>query len=257
MNQYRKKVRNACEKFNNEFLTMFEDMMNKNEISKINIKKNVKKISFVPIKLNDNNQPCVILGKHVNGKRKNQFNFLGGLTRSDNWKEWIAKSYEDRMYIISNTLFNEVYEEFGIILDCENLRKCLIDVKRADTFLLFYVSIHNIDFNTWKENQENINSYSEISQKFKEISEIQEFSLDFIENEYERLRDPTSEKFDFYVEGEELIVSRYVISMIRQLKKNCEKLNDCKGIKLENFEVIPIQDVFGVRDVLNNSITEN
>jgi hypothetical protein len=256
MNPFLVNLKDAQDKFNKEFPSMFEDMMNKNEISKINLKKNVKKVSFVPLKLNSNGDPYVILGKHTRRKRKDQFNFLGGGTGSNEWKEWISKPHEERVHIVSNTLFIEVYEEFHIMLTCENLRKCLIDVKRADTFLLFYVHIDNIDYEDWTNNQNDIMSYREISLPYKEISTIDEFSLEFIQSEYDRLKDPSTGKFEFYVIGERLKVSRYVISMVRQMTKVCEKLNSNEPIDFKEFATIPIQKVFEACDHNENELFE-
>ena len=254
MNPFLKNLKDAQDKFNKEFPNMFEDMIQNNEISKINLKKNVKKVSFVPVKLTSNEDPCVVLGKHVRGKRRKQFNFLGGGTNSPEWKDWIVKTYEERVYIVSNTLFNEVYEEFHILLTCENLRKCLIDVKRADTFLLFYVHVNNIDYNDWTIKQNEIMNYEEISSSYKEISTINEFPLEFIQSEYERLKDPITGKFEFYVNGERLKVSRYVISMVRQMLKVCEKLKDHQSIDFKEFDIIPVLSVFEVSEQIENQI---
>jgi hypothetical protein len=244
MNFFRKDLQDARDKFNREFPNMFENMMNEKEISNINLKKNVKKVSFVPIKLNDNGIPGVILGKHLVGKRKDQFSFLGGGTGSGEWKEWIKKSHEERVYIISNSLFSEVYEEFHIVLRCEILRKCLFDVKRADTFLLFYVNIDNIDYEKWNSEQSDIIQCSKVARRYKEISEINDFSLEFIQSEYDRLKDPSTGKFEFHVDNEDLIVSRYVISMVRQMIKVCEKLENCKAIDFNYFKTISVIKVY-------------
>jgi hypothetical protein len=249
MNPSQKILKDARDKFNSEFCNMFEDMIYKNEISKINLKKNVKKVSFVPIKLDDNGDPHVVIGKHTRRKRKNQFNFLGGGTGSPEWKLWIAKSYMERVYIVSSTLFDEVYEEFRIVLTCENLRKCLIDVKRADTFLLFYVHIENIDYEDWNTKQTEVMRYNEISLPYKEISTIKEFPLSFIKDEYERLKDPITGKFEFYVVGEKITVSRYVISMIRQMIKICEKIKNHQSIDFKEFDTISVQSLFDINEV--------
>lgn len=244
MNIFRKNLKDECDKFNEEFPSMFEDMMNKNEISNINLKKNVKKVTFVPIKLKNDGIPHVILGKHLVGKRKDQYSFLGGGTGAGEWKDWIKKSYNERMTIVSNSLFSEVYEEFHIILSCDILRKCLFDVKRADTFLLFYVNIDNINYEEWNAVQAEINQCSNVARRYKEISEISDFPLEFIQNEYDRLKDPITGKFQFHVDNEELIVSRYVISMARQMIKVCEKLKNYKGVNFNDFKTISVIKIY-------------
>jgi len=147
------------------------------------------------------------------------------------------------------TLFDEVYEEFRIVLTCENLRKCLIDVKRADTFLLFYVHIENIDYEDWNTKQNEVMRYNEISLPYKEISTIKEFPLSFIKDEYERLKDPITGKFEFYVVGEKITVSRYVISMIRQMIKICEKIKNHQPINFKEFDTISVQSLFDINEV--------
>jgi hypothetical protein len=213
--------------FINNFDAMISDLLSKNRIVPFGLKKHVSKISFVPINIK-NDTAYVTLGKHARGKRRKQFNFFGGGTNCE-LNEWEKKKDSERMNIVSSTLFDEVYEEFGIMLNIECLSKSLLDVKRAGNFLLFYVNIYNISKEDWNIMQNNRKTIENVERKYTEISEIEDFDINYIRSEYDRIKDPETGKILFFVENENITVSRYVISMSRHLKDMYTKLNKYNG----------------------------
>jgi hypothetical protein len=198
----------------------------------------------VPI-YNKNDSTFISLGKHVRGKRKRQFNFFGGGTSCE-LENWEKKNDNERMYIIASTLFDEVYEEFGILLNIKCLTNSLLDVKRAGNFLLFYVHIYNINKEDWNIMQNNRKTIENIERKYTEICEIDEFDVQYIQSEYDRLKDPETGKILFYVENENIKVSRYVISMSIHLKDMSLKLSKYSNTKdfgtdIKEYNVIPLE----------------
>jgi hypothetical protein len=210
---------------------MISDLVSKNRILRFSLKKHISKVSFVPMN-SKNGSAFVTLGKHIRGKRRKQFNFFGGGTSCE-LEIWEKKKDAERMNIVSSTLFDEVYEEFGIVLNIDCLSKSLLDVKRAGNFLLFYVNIYNINKEDWNTMQNNRKNIENIERKYTEISELDDFDLNYIQSEYDRLKDPETGKILFYVENENIKVSRYVISMSKHLKDMSVKLS--KYTELGNF----------------------
>jgi hypothetical protein len=209
------------------FDSLISDLVSKNKIVRFGLKKHVSKVSFVPM-YNKNDTAYVTLGKHTRGKRRKQFNFFGGGTSCE-LKDWEKKKDVERMNIISSTLFDEVYEEFGIMLNIEGLSKSLLDVKRAGNFLLFYVNIYNINKENWNSMQNNRKNIENVERKYTEMSELDDFDIQYIQSEYDRIKDPETGKILFHVENEHITVSRYVISMSKHLKEMHSKLKKYDG----------------------------
>jgi hypothetical protein len=228
---YKKDFFEHRQTFINNFHDMISDLISKNRILRFSLKKHISKVSFVPIH-NKNGSAFVTLGKHVRGKRRKQFNFFGGGSNCE-LEIWEKKNDIERMNVISSTLFDEVYEEFGIVLNIDCLAKSLLDVKRAGNFLLFYVNIYNINKEDWNTMQNNRKNIENIERKYTEILELDDFDLNYIQSEYDRLKDPETGKILFYVENENITVSRYVISMSKHLKDMSVKLS--KYTELGNF----------------------
>jgi hypothetical protein len=216
-----------------------------NLITKFSLKRYVSKVSFVPLNLKDE-EAFVTLGKHSTEKRKDQFNFIGGGTKCPK-EEWDFKNDSEKMNIISRALFEEVYEEFGIMLNWTFFNQSLIDVKRSGAFLLFYLNICNINPETWRNMQNDRFNIENLGRKYKEICDVKEYNLTFIQEEHERLKDPETNKVSFYIEGEIIEVSRYVISMNRHMIEMIEKIKDKKedfAVDIKNFKAIPLKYIY-------------
>lgn len=231
------------------FITNFQfcivKMIKNNEVTKFSFKKFVSKVTFVPLNIKDD-EAFVTLGKHVYGKRKDQYNFIGGGT-SCSEKDWDYKSDYEKISIVASALFDEVYEEFGIMLNWEDFKRSLIDVKRAGSFLLFYVNIVNIDPKKFKNMYEDRLNIENLGGRYKEIEEIKDYSLNYIKSEYERLKDPETNKIQFYVNDEFIEVSRYVISMTKHIFDMIDKIKSCKDsytTDIDKFKAIPLKNIY-------------
>jgi hypothetical protein len=243
---HKKEFLECRQSFITNFDTMISDLISKNRIVRFGLKKHVSKVSFVPIHIK-NNTACITLGKHARGKRRKQFNFFGGGTSCE-VNDWEKKKDAERMNIISTTLFDEVYEEFGLMLNSEGLAKSLLDVKRAGNFLLFYVNIYNINKEDWNTMQNNRKNIENIERKYTEMSEIDDFDIQYIQSEYDRIKDPETGKILFYVENEHITVSRYVISMSKHLKDMSVKLSKYTeignfGTDIKEYNDIPLETI--------------
>jgi hypothetical protein len=231
--------------FIKDFQYYMSKIMKSDRITKFSLKKYVSKVTFVPLNIK-NEDGYVTLAKHTFGKRKDQFNFIGGGTNIEE-EEWDYKSENDKMFIVAKSLFDEVYEEFGVMLNWENFNKSLIDIKRAGLFLLFYVNIVNINPEFWKNMQEDRKNIQNLSKKYTEIDEIKDYNLNFIKNEYERLKDPETNKITFYVKDEIIEVSRYVISMTKHMKDMINKIKVNENLystDVKNFKSIPLKRIY-------------
>jgi hypothetical protein len=230
----------------NNFITNFEfcmiKMLRNNDITKFSLKKHVSKVSFVPLYIKDD-QAFVSLGKHTFGKRKDQYNFIGGGTSCIE-EDWDFKNDFEKLNIIASALFDEVFEELGIMLNWDYFKQCLLDVKRSGSFLLFYVHICDIDPEVWKNMQNDRLNIEKLRMRYTEISDIKNYDLKFIQNEYERVKNPKTNKIDFYVKDEIIEVSRYVLSMNRHMSEMIEKVknnSNCFAIDVKKFKSIPLK----------------
>ena len=93
---------NEYNNYRNNFITDFKFFMNKmmksDKITKFSLKKFVSKVSFVPINIKEEGA-FITLGKHVFGKRKDQFSFIGGGTSCDE-DTWNLKKDHEKMIVI-------------------------------------------------------------------------------------------------------------------------------------------------------------
>jgi 8-oxo-dGTP pyrophosphatase MutT (NUDIX family) len=229
----------------NNFITDFQycmiKMIRNEDITKFSIKKRVFKVSFVPIYLKDR-EAFVTLAKHNSGKRKDQYSFIGGGTDCSE-EDWTFKKDYEKIQIIARTLFDEVYEEFGIMLNWEYFKQSLIDVRRTGSFLLFYVNITDIEPESWKNMQNERINIPNLGRRFLEIEEIKNYNLNIIKNEYERLKDLDTNKIVFYIKDEMIEISRYVISMNRHLSEMVDKIKKNTNNNLTSiykFKSIPL-----------------
>ena len=233
----------------NDFITNFQHcivkMIKTDQVTKFSFRKYVSKVSFVPLNIREN-EAFVTLGKHTFGKRKNQFNFIGGGTSCSS-DDWDYKSDHQKIGIVASALFDEVYEEFGIMLNWENFRQSLIDIKRAGSFLLFYVNIVNIDPKKWKSMQDDRLTIENLERKYNEMEEIKDYNLDYIKSEYERLKDEETHKVKFYIKDEVIEVSRYVISMTKHMNDMINKIKSNQDLyctNIDKFKSIPLKHIY-------------
>jgi hypothetical protein len=241
--EFVKEYKNDRKNFIMEFEYRINRMLINNEITKFSFKRYVSKIAFVPI-FTEENKNYVTLAKHSRGKRKNQYSFIGGGTSDCDKNEWEYKTITQRANIVASALFDEVYEEFGIVLNWEYFGKALIDIKRAGDFLIFYVNITNITPEFWRNIQNEREKIENLRKRYLEISEIKNYDITFIQSEYERLKDKETNKIDFYINDEVIEVSRYVISMSRHIFEMSQKIiqnPNQYNINIDKFKIIPLK----------------
>lgn len=130
--------------FVNEIVPFLKEKINPDEV--------VKGVSYIPVLENGN---VLVLGRENSGSYKHKVNFFGG-SLQDKSTNPEHPTYED----IANGLFEEVAEEFGVILKANELKKYLIDIYRATarrkngqspvSTLMFLVAYRDFNSDIWK-----------------------------------------------------------------------------------------------------------
>ena len=144
----------------------------------------VKGVSFVPVhrygagraELID--KVCVVLGKERDGIYKDKYNFFGGkLEKSwSNILHWGLVPTKEKVHCIISTLFDEVAEEFGIILEPEEFIKSCLSVTRHGPSLVFWchmVGVNRADWNAIMSDPKRTTAW-----KYQEMSAIEHIPVD-------------------------------------------------------------------------------
>lgn len=133
-----------------------------------NIKYDVKGVSIVPIDRHHfKNNPSLVLGRERAGVYRNKFNFFGGKTESR------GRFLDDKCRIVAETLFDETFEELGLVLN-ENLEKCNPYIIMHKQSVLFLVFIKNINKQWWLDLMEHRKELNDnLKWKYQEMNEIE------------------------------------------------------------------------------------
>ena len=117
----------------------------------------VKGVSFVPIHRYGTGRAelvdkiCVVLGKERGGVYKDRYNFFGGKLEKS-WSDsipWPTVPTAEKVLWILLTLFDEVAEEFGIMLEPEDFIKSCVSVTRHGASLVFWCHMTGVNRGTW------------------------------------------------------------------------------------------------------------
>jgi|JI9StandDraft_1071089.scaffolds.fasta_scaffold132523_2 8-oxo-dGTP pyrophosphatase MutT (NUDIX family) len=171
-------------------------------------------VSFVPLYINTLNKQlfgktCILVGKETSGLYFNKYNFFGGKLMGSP-----PMSNKQRILL---TLWNEVYEELGLILQPELFLKSLLDIiivpfQNDSVSILFVCHIHSIPVAFInKELSARLNS--DLEDRFKEISQV----------------------YDLQLEEQQNDISDYVKTCIPLVKKSVSKMSINNNIHIQEF----------------------
>lgn len=131
--------------FVNEMLDFLKEKIQPDEVA--------KGVSFIPVLENGDK---LVLGRENSGHYRHKVNFFGG-SLQDKSSNPDHPTYED----IAGGLFEEVAEEFGVLLKSKEVKKYLIDIYRATArrrngqppvvTLMFLVAYRDFDSDVWKK----------------------------------------------------------------------------------------------------------
>ena len=135
--------------------------------------KKVYGVSLVPIHVYSAGRPeligkkCMVLGKERAGIYTGEFNFFGGKA-------------DDKAGPLADVLFEETYEEFGIILTPDLFHRSLVDrfavPIRDGVSLLFVCHITGISQRWWTQNV--LSRGTNVDWKFQEMSAIEHVPIE-------------------------------------------------------------------------------
>jgi hypothetical protein len=134
----------------------------------------VKSASLVPLHYHTGlKKKCIILGKEKGYPYNDLYNFFGGKR-----EQYTNSQITDTLF----TLFDETYEEFGMILEPDNFLKCLLGIKSAragrnGVSVLFFVHLTGMSRKLWNSvyHMRQNNGYMS---KYLEMSEISHVPID-------------------------------------------------------------------------------
>jgi 8-oxo-dGTP pyrophosphatase MutT (NUDIX family) len=140
-------------------------------------------VSFVPIhvygvgRAHLQGKPCVVLGKERGGRYKDMLNFFGGKTTD--------KGTGTNPYDVALALYEEVFEELGIVLTPELFFKSLVKVApkscgRHGNTLMFFCHITSINRASWNKQMKARQGVKGLPWKYQEMSEIEHVPIDSI-----------------------------------------------------------------------------
>jgi hypothetical protein len=164
-----------------------------------------------------------ILGRERDGYYTNKFNMIGGK---------LEQKTDDILYDIFSCLFDEVYEELGIVLNSKSFLDSLIDFKflrwnSENDSLIFVCYIENFNPNVWNKMMKNrfdkYNFY--LPWKYQEMSEIKKIKKEEIFEIMEM-----DELSLYFLDSEEIL-------NYKKIKDYYEKMNNFVNIKdFESFD---------------------
>lgn len=168
-------------------------------LKNINLKNKIYGVSIVPISIKNGNQ-LMTLGKERDGIFTNMFNYFGGKIEDkisdlyddiDKTNTFRDHSLERRSQILAEVLFEETYEEMGIVLTPRYFKRCVlgcIEHPYSDgVSLIFPCHITDITPNVWYDIIINrFDMYNFLPWNLQEMSEIDNLSVKEFDRLYER-----------------------------------------------------------------------
>ena len=142
----------------------------------------VRGVSFLPIVEEGDG---IVLGKENDGYYKGKWNFFGG-SLQDKSSNRLHPTYED----IARGLFEEVAEEFGVILKASSFQKSLMDIYHAVmrkkdqsevSTLMFLVKYKDFSPELWREHMSKRNNEKKCWREHDDAIAMREDELKFDE----------------------------------------------------------------------------
>lgn len=158
-------------------------------------KKKVYGVSLLPISI-EKGKRLISLGKERDGIFMDQFNYFGGKIEdkiNDLYSEELEQnsfnqySLIEKSQIIAEVLFEETYEEFGIVLNSRKFKKCFLSIihnpYKDGVSLLFACHITNINPSDWTAiMKQRVKKYKYLPWNLQEMSRIKNIDIDDLKN---------------------------------------------------------------------------
>jgi len=148
-------------------------------------------VSLLPISIEDGKR-VIALGKERDGIFKGEFNYFGGkiedkindlydgVTEENTFNKY---SLIEKSQIIAEVLFEETYEEFGVVLNSRKFKKAFLTIVhnpyKDGVSLLFICHISNVEPSRWssimKQRQK---KYKFLPWNLQEMSQIKNMDVD-------------------------------------------------------------------------------
>lgn len=168
-------------------------------LQNVNLKKKIYGVSIVPISIKNNNL-IMTLGKERDGIFTNMFNYFGGKIEDkindlyddiDKTNSFREHSLERRSQILAEVLFEETYEEMGIILTPRYFKRCVLGVIEHSysdgVSLIFPCHISEVSPRVWHNIIINrFDTYNFLPWNLQEMSEIDNLKVKEFDRLYEK-----------------------------------------------------------------------
>jgi hypothetical protein len=168
-------------------------------LKNINLKNKVYGISIAPICFY-NNEPSITLGYERDGVFTSMYNYFGGKIEDkindlyddiDKTNSFRSHSLERRSQILAEVLFEETYEEFGIVLTPRYFKRCVLGVIEHPysdgVSLIFPCHISEVSGRVWHNIIMNrFETYKFLPWNLQEMSKIDNVRLKDIDKLYEK-----------------------------------------------------------------------
>lgn len=194
----------------NEFVKRTETFIGSN----VNMMRKVHGVSLVALSSYDydnTNRFVVALGKERDGNFAGQFNYFGGGLGDKSDEKFENIPYRQRAAVVAKVLFEECFEEFGVVLSARLFKKSLLGVYeypyRDGVTLVFICHICDVNPAMWKKTMDLRRETSGLDFKFQEMSQTK--SMEFIKNDGKILYNPKDGAVSDYVRMTIYEVSRY------------------------------------------------
>jgi hypothetical protein len=207
---------NALEK---TFVNSFTKFLKKN----VKLDKHIHGVSLIPI--SDNN--TIALGVERDGYFTGLYNYFGGKV-----SDKVNEPGKDKAKTVATVLFQEVYEELGIILTYKQLKKCMLGVIENPYMdgvsLLFVVHISDVDSKVWHDVMYNRRDDKDLPWNLQEMSKIDNIKVEDIIK--------YCPYTDDYNPSGKCKYSFYVISTVDAILPYYELLSRFNRVRFDEFE---------------------
>jgi hypothetical protein len=158
------------------FVESFSKFLKKN----VDLNKKIYGVSLLPIStVSGAGSRTIALGVERDGYFTGLYNYFGGKVGDK-----VENPEEDKSKAVATVLFQEVYEEFGIILTYKLLKKCLLGILENPYMdgasLLFVVHITDVDPEVWKDVMYSRRDDKYLPWNFQEMSKIDNVKVEDI-----------------------------------------------------------------------------
>jgi hypothetical protein len=210
----------------NEFVKRTETFIGSN----VNMLKKVYGVSLVPLCSYDYdnlNRFVVALGKERDGPFTGMYNYFGGGLGDKSDKQFEDIPYRQRAAVVAKVLFEECFEEFGIILSARLFKKALLGVYeypyRDGVTLVFICHICDVNPMMWEKTMMARRDIAGLDFKFQEMSKAK--SMEFLKSDGKILYN--------YKDG---AVSDYVRMTVYEVSKYVPLLSEKNRVKYDEFD---------------------